>query len=448
LLEVLTSVERYYPLLRAIEQERVISGGQLLSARGAFDLNLRAREGWQQGSYDSERFDIGFEQPTPFQGATLYSGYRVSGGKFPVYYGERETADGGEFRAGMQLPLWRDRQIDRRRAGIQQAEIGRQIAEPNILSQRIDFQRGAARAYWNWLAAGRRFLTADHVLQIALIRNRQLEERVKRGALAPIEVTDNQRTIVDRQARRVVAFRIYQQAAIAMSLYLRDETGAPQVVPPERLPPGPGFPVPQPPPNDDQVKHDLQLAFQQRPELRRLQLQRERTNVDLRLAENQQAPGVNAVFYGAQDVGAGKSTLDRYNYEAAVQVDVPLQRREARGKAQSARGALAQILAQEQFARDRITAELSDAWSAMQRAFDLRGQCRRNVELAGEMQRAEQTKFDVGQSNLIFVNLRELATVEAEFLEIDALAEYFRAWADYRAALGIDTLPESPALFP
>ena len=40
--EVLDSVERSYPLLRAAEQERAIAGGRLVSAMGAFDLNLTA----------------------------------------------------------------------------------------------------------------------------------------------------------------------------------------------------------------------------------------------------------------------------------------------------------------------------------------------------------------------------------------------------------------------
>ena len=40
--EVLDSLEENYPLLRAIEQERILAGGRLLSSMGAFDLNLTA----------------------------------------------------------------------------------------------------------------------------------------------------------------------------------------------------------------------------------------------------------------------------------------------------------------------------------------------------------------------------------------------------------------------
>jgi hypothetical protein len=36
--------------------------------------------------------------------------------------------------------------------------------------------------------------------------------------------------------------------------------------------------------------------------------------------------------------------------------------------------------------------------------------------------------------------LRKLVAAEAAFAEVDALAEYYRSLADYRAALGMDTV--------
>src|SRR5687767_5227216 len=56
--EVIASVENHYPLLFAALQEQGITSGQLLTAQGAFDLNLRAREFWQVGTYDSHRSNV------------------------------------------------------------------------------------------------------------------------------------------------------------------------------------------------------------------------------------------------------------------------------------------------------------------------------------------------------------------------------------------------------
>jgi outer membrane protein TolC len=335
----------------------------------------------------------------------------------------------------MVFPLLRDREIDRRRAGVQQATLDREAAEPNIQLQRIDAARAASRAYWLWVAAGQRYLIAHEVLEIAKRRDEQLGQRVRIGTLAPIEQTDNQRLIVDREARLVAATRAYQQTAILLSLYLRGPDGAP------RLPKGDELPAltePPPPPDLAQRKADLEAALAQRPELRRIDLLRQRAQVELRLAENQILPGLAAVVNGAQDVGAGKKDLDRYTYEAALLLDVPLQRRDARGKATSARGVIAQLNAQEQLARDRVVTEVQDALSGLELAYDLRNRTRENLRLALAMERAEYTQFEIGKSDLFRVNIRELQRAEAQFLEIDALSEYYRAAADYLAALGID----------
>ena len=63
--EVLDSVEQNYPLLRAIEQERSLAGGKLVSAMGAFDLNLNASaDGVGPATYDSVRGNLGVNQAT------------------------------------------------------------------------------------------------------------------------------------------------------------------------------------------------------------------------------------------------------------------------------------------------------------------------------------------------------------------------------------------------
>ena len=437
--EVLASVEGYFPLLAAAEQERAIADGQALAARGVFDLNLRARDSFIQGSYDSHRFDVGFEQATPFHGVSGFAGYRIGAGQFPVYYGDRKTAEGGEVRAGLFLPLLRDRAIDRRRAAIQQADITRLLADPVVQRQRIDFYRGAGVAYWAWVAAGRRYDLGRRLLAKAAERNENLAKMARGNAIRNLEVLDNYRAVVDRQARLVALERRYQGAALDLSLYLRDAAGEPVVPTPGRLP---DFPEPVRP-DLDGTDADVALARNLRPEPRRFALLRERAGVDLRLAENQMLPGVNAVFAGQQDVGPGKKDLDRYTYEAAVVVDVPLQRREARGRAQAARATIAQVGGQERFALDRIATDVRDAASALDRAYELLRRARDSVRLAREVEEGEIKTFQAGgPSTLLTINLRELITFDAQVTEVDALFEYYRALADYRAALGLDARPQ------
>jgi len=437
--EVLSDVESHYPLLRAIEQERAVAGGRLVSSMGVFDLNLNAAADGQGTTYDNFRSGVGVSQGLPIGGLGLFAGYRNGYGEFPTYNLGQKTADGGEFRAGVSIPLLRDRAIDRPRANVQQARLDAAVAEPVIERQRLDFQRAAARTYWNWVAAGQRLKIVEGLVKLAVERDDQLKARVEAGPAANIERIDNQQNIALRNGVLVQAQRGFQQAAIELSLFLRDGNGRPTLAGSDRLP---GFPEMQP---IDGKAFDsaLQTAFDLRPEPRRLRLQRDRVEVELRLALNQTLPAVNAVVGASQDVGPGKSSLsgpnglDQTTVGAGIAFQLPVQRRDARGRLTIARAQLAQIDQQLRQAEDVIRAEVQDAFSALERAYEFHQQAKKRVELARLVARAEREQLRLGRSDVLRVTLREQAAFDAEIVEIGAQQDFFRALADFLAALGI-----------
>ncbi|MCS6976907.1 MAG: TolC family protein [Gemmatales bacterium] len=446
LYEVLQSVQSSFPLLLAIQQERAIAAGQRLSAEGAFDLNLRLR-GWSQdGTFESNRLDLGLEQPTPLYGTTFFGGYRFGFGEFPVYYGDRLTADGGEFRAGVQIPLLRDGPIDRRRAALRQAQIAESLADPLIQRARIDFLRDAAKLYWNWVAAGEQYRVAEQLLRLAEDRQAGFEEQFRRGQIAEFVVVDNRRLIFERQGALIAAERRLQQAAFDLSLFLRDAEGNPITPPASRLP-RILLTEELPAPRSELLAQDIETAYRFRPELARFALLKEQATVDLRLAENQTWPALNAQVFGAQDVGKGKKetgifALDRSVLEGSVVFEVPLQRREAQGRVRTAEAILMQLLAQERFTRDRISVEVQDAISNLDRTYQRWLRARDEQRVAQLVAELEFQRFQQGQSNLLEVNLRELTAAGAQAKVIDAAADYARALADYRAALGLDAVTD------
>ena len=442
LTEVLDSAERSFPLLLAILQERGIAAGQRLAAEGAFDLNVQFRGSLQDGTFEGNRLDVGLNQPTTFYGTTLLGGYRLGRGDFPVYYGDRLTAEGGELRAAVQVPLLRDGPIDRRRAALRQAQIGQMLAEPAIQRARIDVLRSAARAYWNWAAAGEQYQVAEALLRLARDRQAGLEEQFRLGQVAEFVVVDNRRLIYEREGALLAAERRWQQTAFELSLYLRDAEGNPVIPTAGRLP-GTLLREEPLPPRTERLAQDVETAYRVRPELVRFRLLKERAAVDLRLAENQTWPALNFQLAGAQDVGAGKQAtgifaLDRSVLEGSVLVDVPLQRREALGRVRSAQATLAQLLAQERYAQDQIRVEVQDAISALDRTYQRWLRARQEQQVAEQVAQLERERFRLGQSTLLEVNLRELSAAGAQAKVIDTAADYARALADYRAALGLD----------
>ncbi len=437
LCEVLQSVMLHYPLLQAVERERGIAAGKLTSAMGAFDTNVTgAGNALAPGTYENYRSDFGVQQMLPYGGVNLFGGYRTGFGDFTTYNLQRLTADAGEFRGGIAMPLAKNRDIDRARATRAQAALDVSLAEPAILRSRLDYMRAAARSYWNWSGTGERRLAADYLVDLAAERDVEIAMRVQAGATANIERLDNQQNIALRQAVVVQTDRAVQQATIELSMYYRDPAGKPLLAGRKRM-----QPLPEPiEPTPLLFEQSLVRALAARPEFQRLALQREKLLVERRLAENQTLPGLDAQLTGNQDAGFGKSSLsgpfglDRQVLEASLVFQMPAQRRDARGKVAATQSQLMQIQRQLQYAEDQIRAEVQDTYSALERAYEFQKQASQRLDLAQIVARAEREQLRLGRSDVLRVTLREQAKFEAEIYEISSRQDFWRAESDLRAA--------------
>jgi outer membrane protein TolC len=431
--EVVASVTQEYPPLLAAMIERDIASGRLQSARGAFDLNLFTKlYGNPAGYYQYGTVDVGVEQFTGLWGSTILGGYRLTRGDvLPDYYWNR-TQGAGEPRLGVNLPLLRDGAIDRRRAAAMKAQIDRQLADPAIARQRLDFLRAGTVAYVSWLAAGQRWELAESLLRTANERTDTLTRQAQAGLVAPIVLTDNRRLVVAREIGIVQARRRFEAAALALSLFYRSADGEPIVASRARLPET--FPEVEDV-DPHQLEANVNAALARRPELIRLQLALDKLEVDRKLARNQMQPNLDAAVTISQDFGED-IYVDKSAFEvqAGVELKFPVQRSEARGRLAEVEGQIGQIVNEQRFARDRIRAEVQDSFSAVVAAHEQIRQTRLNADLALELQSAEEERFRRGAIDLLALQLREQAAFDAQALSVDALAEYFRALADYRAA--------------
>jgi outer membrane protein TolC len=442
--DVLDSVRRQYPPMLAAMMERDIASGRLRSASGVFDLNLLAKAyGNAAGYYQSGTVDVGVEQYLGLGGSTIFGGYRLTfGERLPDYYWNR-TQGGGEPRVELGVPLLRDNAIDARRAGLAKANLDRDLADPLIARQQLDFLRTATVAYVAWFAAGRRWELAERLLRVAEDRTAALERQADLGLVPRVVLTDNRRLVVAREIGVVQARRRFEATALALSLFARGDDQAPIVAERHRLPPE----LPQvKAPDASRLEADVQRAMDYRPELRQLDLVREKLEVDRALARNQLQPNLDARVALSQGVGED-IYFDRGELEAkaGIELKVPLQRREASGRLAELEGRITQVVTDQRFFRDRIATEVRDTFSALRAAHEQLAQTRLNAELARELQSAEEERFRRGAVDMLALQIREQAAFDAQTQAVDAVAEYFRALADYRAAIAADLLePGTP----
>jgi outer membrane protein, heavy metal efflux system len=441
---VISSVTNNFPLLLAVEQEREITAGQRLSAEGGFDTQLRARASDQNGSFSNGRLDFSAEQPILANGGSVFGGWRLGDGNFPIYSNDRKTADGGEFRAGITMPLLRDRNIDRRRVALRQAQISEQLADPLIMRARLDFARSAAFSYWSWVAAGEQYRIAQELLNLANVRQKLFDAQAKAGAIADTQVALNRRLVAAREEAVLASERLVQAAAIRLSLFLRTDNADP-IIPQASQLPTDFFANEPTKPTADQLTVDVQTALQNRPEFTRLTLLKERAATDLALARNRIMPGLNAFVAASQDVGFSKKTFsgsgpfgtDRTNAEFGLTFELEAQRREALGRLRTAQGQMAQLLNQERYTRDEITTQVQDAVSELQLTSQRLERAREELKQANRVLELETASFKRDAINLVQLNLQEVAAAEAQVKVASLLAQYYRALAEYYTTLGL-----------
>jgi outer membrane protein TolC len=435
--EVIQSVRQSYPLLSAAQREYDIAAGQALAAWGDFDLRVEANSIAQPlGFYENYRSGAMLSQPL-WRGGSAYGAYRLGDGSFPDWYGERETDEGGEFKLGLAALLLQGRAIDERRAAVRQTALAREAAAPAIQMQALDYARAASQTYWTWLASGLVLELQRELLQLAVERAEQIEERVRVGDLARVALLTNRQIIASREAMVIAAERKLQEAAIKLSLFLRTPAGQPVLPARTRLPEDfPDYLLPDP----NQLQDDIAAALAARPELREMDLQQAQTRVELALAENALLPKIEARLEGSKDVGApasAKRDKTPLELEAGLFGEMPLQRRAAQGKIRAAEGKLVQIAAKRAFATDKIVSEVQDAYSALAAAGERTERARQNLNLARQSLELARIAFEAGDIDVLMLNLYEQAVADAQLSLISAQADYFLALADYRAALAL-----------
>jgi outer membrane protein TolC len=290
--------------------------------------------------------------------------------------------------------------------------------------------------YHNWVAAGLRLRVAEDLLGVAKDRQDAIRRQIDRGLSAPVVLQENQQMVVSRELGVVRARRRFEAAALALSLFVRNTQDRPVVPGRERLPEGwAGAVVTEPEPDSEL----LQAALLRRPEIRQLELSRERLRVDLRMGRNSMLPRLDAGAEAIQGLGD-----DRYKDRSETEVKLglefrmPLQRSQARGSLQETQGRLEQLERQLGFARDRVLAEIRNTQQAVVAAWEQVDRANLNVRLAQSLQEVERERFRRGAADLLALQIREQAAFQARIEELDAIEQYHVSRADLVTALAQD----------
>lgn len=434
--QVLESSSRHFPgILESLAAQRAAQGAAV-AAEGAFDLVFES-QGYSRtdGFYDGSLIGGSVTQPLRGMGASVYGGYDVSRGDFPIYEDSSFTPRDGRLKVGVLFSLLRDSDIDERRFGENDALLKLEQAEFDVLLTRIGVQQRALIAYWRWVTAGRQVQVYKELLELAKDRASGLEVQVREGNLAQIYLTENLQNITRRQAMALSAQRNYRAATNALAFYYRGGNGEIRFVEPERLPAEADLSgmsvVPMIPVNDSLE------ALKRRPELLKLKTAMERARRRAELSENELKPRLDLsleLASGLGDEGEGGPSRDSNDVIVGFEFSVPLERRFAKGRLAEAESELESLRQQRRKLEDQLGVGLRNILLDLDVAKQLVDLASLEVEQSETLRQAESQRFEQGASDFFLVNLREETAADARIRYFTAALEKHIARANYDAA--------------
>lgn len=451
--EVLDASGTHFPKIREAIIKRRVAAGERDAALGAFDVVISADSySWATGFYDGNLVGARATQPLRSLGADVYGQYRISTGDFPVYQDQNFTNLGGQAKVGVVFSLLRDRDIDKRRFAETDARFVLRDADIDLLLTQIAVQQKAAAAYWNWVAAGRALQVYRDLLTIAEDRDVGLRKQLEQGAIAAFFVTENEQNITRRRFFVTQAERDFQQAAVALSFYLRNADGEPDAVPVDRLP----IDIPVAQVSDMAVlaaPEQVDDALARRPEVARLRNAIDRAMNKMALLENDLKPSLDVTVElsdGLGGVGEGGRSRDTTDATLGLNFSVPVQRRAARARLTQARNKLDAMRLEQQRIEERIALEVQGLVLSLRYAEELSSLADQEVVQSRTLADAERKRFESGASDFFVVNFREQTVANVRVRAVAARLQTQLARINLDAAtinlrrLGLDTIPALP----
>lgn len=431
---VIESVRTSFPKIKMQLRKAEEAESKELESRGELDLYLSAGAQVQpKGYYQNREYYLKLQQPTTVWGTTFYGGWRSGQGAFAPYEGKRVTGSGGELSAGLQIPLLRGGWIDSRRAKIQQAIVGVRGAKSGLSTTELLAVRAAGIKFWKWVEACRRVEIGRDLLLTAKERQGWIQRKVKAGDFAALQDVENQRVILDRQNKLVDAERDERQAALELSLYLRDEKGEP-VVPSVNQAPAD---FPEQKPLDSKLSSELkEKALKSRPDLEQLAAELAGVVVTENLKDNELWPQLDVYGEISQDLGATDPTRSPTELRAGIQLSIPLERRKAKGARSAARAKRLRIESELSFLRDQIGIEVESLVTAIRAVQAQVGLAEAEVAANEALVKGERTRFKMGDSQIFLVNMREVALGDSLIRLIKARTLYQIALIEISTSIG------------
>jgi outer membrane protein len=349
-------------------------------------------------------------------------------------------------------PLLRNRSIDANRHLIRVQKKVLEQTDSDFRQRTIQIISQVQAAYWNLVFALRNQQNQLDSLNVSRQNMRNIEAQIAAGAKAPLDRAQVQTDIATRETNLFVATQNVSVAENTLKQLMLRDPSAPewtaQITPTDE-------------PTFDLVPVNLTAALDEahknRPELRRLNLQKEINTVDVQYFKNQSLPQVDITSTFATTGLAGSplnpnvptflqggygqdlSNLFGFktrNINLGVTISFPIHNKTAEANLAAARIQGEQLEASYRSQDQAIEMDVRNAAQAVDTAQRRVVAARQARESAEQQLAGEQKLYEVGRSTTFLLLQRQNELTTARTTELQAQTDYNKALADLQRAAG------------
>jgi len=411
---------------------------EIMQAKGAFDPKLTSyfdRKSFKGIDYYN-RWDNVLKIPT-WPGVDFKLGYERNTGKYLL---QEESSQ--LLVAGLSIPIGQGLIIDARRNTLKQAQLGRNYAEAErqkLINSTIFY---ATKSYWDWWFSYQQLQLIQEGYDLADKRFIATRERARVGEQATIDSVEAKITLQDREVALQQAIIELQNYRLALSNYLWSTYETPLELPEGAAPPV----APIRKVDETTLLALINQAKLQHPEIQKLNVKIDQLQIEERFRKEMLKPIFNANFNFIADGFVSKPTsnfensFSLNNHKLGFEFAVPLFLRKERGKLQQVRIKQQSTGLDLNLARREIMNDVYAAYNEVrnfEKQLKIQQDATQNQEI---LVRAEQRKFDIGESTLFLINTRESKLIEMR-TKIELLkSKYEKALANLAYMAGLTEL--------
>jgi len=357
-------------------------------------------------------------------------------------------------------PLLRNREIDANRRAIKVQKKRLEQTDSDFRQRTITIISQVQAAYWNLVFALRNQQNQLDSLNLSRQNMKNIEAQISAGAKAPLDRAQVQTDIATRETNLFIATQNVSLAENSLKqLLLRDPSSpqwSAQITPTD----APGFDLA--PVN---LAASLEEARKNRPELRRLNLQKEITGIDIQYFKNQTKPQIDLTGTVAMTGLAGTpctpnpadptnrctappanlvggfgkdirnlAGLNTYNVTVGAAISFPIHNTTARENLAGARIQRDQLEASYRSQDQAVEMDVRNAAQSVDTAQKRVVASRQARESAEQQLNGEQKLYEVGRSTTFLLLQRQNELTSARTSELQAQTDYNKALADLQRA--------------